>query len=112
MDLYPKTWLNLTLEILGCGREMIHELSNFRKSITSIIFLTEKRYALDSDGFNSTKPVGPVFLTGWMAVDRLIRNTGPGARRRILDYAHITLLQIYVCEHYVCTHRSVNSVYK
>lgn len=83
---------------------MIHELSIFQKSIIGIVFLTEKRYALNSNGFNSTKPVGPVFLTGWMAVDQLIRNTGPGERRGILDYAHITLLQKFTYANTMSAH--------
>jgi len=41
---------------------------------------------LNSDGFNSTKAVGRVFLTGWMAVDQSIRNCGHEDIRRILVY--------------------------
>lgn len=95
--MYPPNLLTLTLEILGCGREMIHELSIFKKSIFSNLFLTEKRHALNLGGFNSNEPMGPVFLTGWLAVDQSVRNTGYEDIRGILDYAHKTLLQICTC---------------
>lgn len=55
VDLYTKNWLNLTLEMLVCRRELIHDLRNL---------LTEKRPALDPAGFNSPKPPGPS-VAGW-----------------------------------------------
>lgn len=69
-----------------------------KKCIVSNLFLTERRHALNSGGFNSNKPMGPVFLTGWLAVDQSVRNTGYEDIRGILDYAHKTLLQIYACK--------------
>lgn len=93
VDLYTKNWLTLTLEMLVCRRELIHDLRNL---------LTEKRPALDPAGFNSPKPLGPVLLDG------PVRNSGNEKKHGISYYIYIKWLQIYMCNYCICTCRSIN----
>lgn len=68
-----KNWLNLALEIFVCGKEMIHtqhlKKEKKKEAIVSNL-ITKTRHALNLDEFNSSKPLGLVFLTGWQSVNQ------------------------------------------